>query len=264
MLGKLIKYDFKWIFKVVLIYIVLGLSCAALGRVFSLIENSVIFGIISAILKSVSGCLLVSSLINGILRGWARLVSNQYKDESYLVNTLPIDRKTLLLSKIISTIITITSSFICIVIGLIIAYYNENTLEIIKESLSSISDTLNTSIVSFVIVVILVLFLEILFLVFVGFFGIVFGHKFNQKKMLKSLLSGLVVYVVASNLSLLIMFIASMFNDSLSGLLFGNTFQIELSILKGLMLGAVFIYLVYCVVLYIITNKILSKGINID
>ena len=188
MLKKLIKYDFKWIFKVVLIFLLLGLLCAILGRLFSLIEDSVIFGIISSILNGASISLLASALINSIMRGWARLVTNQYKDESYLTNTLPIDRRTHLLSKVISTIISITISFVSLLIGLIIAYYNENTLDVIKQALGMLSETLDSSTTLLLIVVAFVLLFEIVFLVLTGFFGIVLGHTFNQKKLLKGII----------------------------------------------------------------------------
>lgn len=264
MLKKLIKYDFKWIFKIVLVFLFLGLVCAILGRLFSLIENSIIFGIISSIFKGASISLLASALINSIMRGWARLVTNQYKDESYLTNTLPIERKIHLLSKTISTIISIALSFVILLVGLIICYYNANTLETIKQALGILSETLNSSATLLLIGIVLVVFLEIIFLVLTGFFGIVYGHTFNQKKMLKSFLFGLMAYGIASTISLVLLMVISLFNEGLHGLMFGGTEQVELSLLTGLLWFSLFIYTFYSVILYYITYKILNKGINID
>lgn len=264
MLKKLIKYDFKWIFKIVLVFIILGIFCSVLGRLFSLIENSIIFGIIASILKGASISLLASALINSIMRGWARFITNQYKDESYLTNTLPIDRRTHLLSKTISTTIAITISFVSLVVGLIICYYNENTIETIKQALGILSDTLNSSSTLLIVGIIIVLLLEVLFIVFVGFFGIVLGHTFNQKKILKSLLFGLMAYGIANTISLSFILIGSLFSDGLSGLLFGGAEEIQMSLLSGLLWFSIFVYLAYCIILYVITSKILNKGINID
>ena len=229
MLKKLIKYDFKWIFKIVLVFLLLGIICSILGRMFSLIEDSVIFSIISSILNGAGLSLLISGLINSIMRGWARLITNQYKDESYLTNTLPIDRRTHLLSKTISTILSISISFFALVIGLVIMYYNENTLEVIKQSLNIISETINSSVVG-------------LFIVFTGFFGIVYGYTFNQKKLLKSVLFGLMLYGISSSISLLLMLFSSLFNEGLAGLLFGGTEQIQFGLLKGILWFSMIIY----------------------
>jgi len=264
MLKKLIKYDFNWIFKMVFVFMILGIFCAILGRLFSLIENSIIFSIISSIFKGACISLLISALINSIMRGWARLVTNQYKDESYLTNTLPIDRGTHLLSKTISTIISITVSFVGLLIGLIICYYNENTLEMIKQALGVLSETLDSSTALLITGIVLVILFEIIFLVLTGFFGIVLGHTFNQKKMLKSFLFGLMAYGISGTISMVLMLIVSIFSEGLRGLMFGGTEQVELSLLSGILWFSLFIYLAYTVVLYFITNKILRKGINID
>lgn len=264
MLIKLIKYDFKWIFRIVAIFLVLGLVCAVLGRLFSLIENSIIFNIISSVLNGASLSLLISGLINSIMRGWARLIVNQYKDESYLTNTLPIDRRTHLLSKTLSTLLSIFISFFALILGSVIMYYSEGAIESLMQMLGTISNALNSSKVLLIVVIVFVLLFEIMFLELSGFFGIVLGHTFNQKKIMKSFLFGLMAYGIASSISLVFMLIVSLFNEGLRGLLFGSTDQIQISLLNGILWFSLFLYLAYCLILYAITNKILKKGINID
>ena len=105
MLKKLIKYDLKWSFKVVSIFLGLGFAFAVLGKLFSLIENSTVFNIISLICNGTALSLIISGLINCIIRSWVRIITNLYKDESYLTHTLPISRETHYLSKIISFMI---------------------------------------------------------------------------------------------------------------------------------------------------------------
>lgn len=43
--------------------------------------------------------MIVSSLINGLMRSWVRFITNIYKDESYLTHTLTIEKKDIYLSK---------------------------------------------------------------------------------------------------------------------------------------------------------------------
>ena len=47
MLGKLLKYDLKWVYKIVVIYYGLALVFAIIGRLLSFIDNSFIFDVIS-------------------------------------------------------------------------------------------------------------------------------------------------------------------------------------------------------------------------
>ena len=153
MLKKLIKYDFCWVIKNILVFEILGLGCAVIGRLFSLIPNSLIFDLISKICNGTALSLLISAIINAIMRSWARLTVNLYKDESYLTHTLPVDKKTHYLSKVITMLSSIVLTFIILFIGLIIMYYSKETFEIIKSSLNIISDTLNSSVAAFIFII---------------------------------------------------------------------------------------------------------------
>ena len=129
MLKKLIKYDLKWSFKVVSIFLGLGFAFAVLGKLFSLIENSTVFNIISLICNGTALSLIISGLINCIIRSWVRIITNLYKDESYLTHTLPISRETHYLSKIISFMLTVLVSIIILVISVFIMYYSRRVKE---------------------------------------------------------------------------------------------------------------------------------------
>ena len=51
MLKNLVKYDFKWVFKNLIIFIGLGLILSIIGRLLDLIDNSLVFKIITGICK---------------------------------------------------------------------------------------------------------------------------------------------------------------------------------------------------------------------
>lgn len=264
MLKKLIKYDLKWSFKVVSIFLGLGFAFAVLGKLFSLIENSTVFNIISLICNGTALSLIISGLINCIIRSWVRIITNLYKDESYLTHTLPISRETHYLSKIISFMITVLVSIIILVISVFIMYYSKNTIELIKQSLNLISQTLNSSVTLLIILIVLVLLLEIIFIVFCGNFGIVLGHTYNRKKGSKSFLFGLMAYGIANATSITILMISSIFSKDVKDLLFGGNDKMDYSLLIVMLWGCVILYSIYNVVLYLLTNNIFKKGINVD
>ena len=120
MLGKLLKYDLKWIYKVLVVFYILGIIFAILGRAFTEIENSVLFNIIGKICNGTAIAMVVNVLINNLMRVWVRFTRNAYKDEAYLTHTLPVEKKTIFLSKVLSAIITMVTSILVIIICLAI------------------------------------------------------------------------------------------------------------------------------------------------
>ena len=119
MLGKLLKYDLKWIYKNLVIFYSLALIFAVIGKGLSFIDNSAAFYFLSKFSYGVSTSLLFSILINNLMRIWARVVQNVYKDEAYLTHTLPVTKKEIYLSKLFSTVITLFTSTVMIIICLI-------------------------------------------------------------------------------------------------------------------------------------------------
>lgn len=104
MLGKLLKYDLKWVYKVVVVFYILAFIFSVIGRGLRLIENSLVFSVVTQIVFGIAISMMVSSLINCLMRLWARFIRNVYKDESYLTHTLPVEKKAIYASKVISAI----------------------------------------------------------------------------------------------------------------------------------------------------------------
>ena len=93
MLGKILKYDLKWVYKLIVIFYFLAFIFSVIGRAFGEIENSLVFSIVSKISFGIAISMMVSSLINCVMRLWVRFIRNVYKDESYLTHTLPVKKQ---------------------------------------------------------------------------------------------------------------------------------------------------------------------------
>ena len=132
MLGKLLKYDLKNIFKFLAIFYSLALFFATLTRIFFSIENSLVMNIIAQICSGTAISMMFSILINNLMRMWVRFKHNLYGDESYLTHTLPVKKHTLYLSKSIVAVITLFTSVVVIGGTLFIAYYSKENIEILK------------------------------------------------------------------------------------------------------------------------------------
>lgn len=263
MLIKLLKYDMKWVYKVVNVFYILSFIFSILTRIFFSIENSLLFSIVGQISNSVMISMLISSLINSLMRSWARFVNNIYKDESYLTHTLPVKKSDIYLSKVLTSIIC---SFTTVVVALgciFISYYSQTNIEILKEYLRLAANTYDTTVISFLLVMSLVIFLEILFIILIGYVAIIIGHRSNKNKMGKSIITGIVLYLVTSNISLVIIVIMGLFNENIMNLI-NTTAVVDIDTIKSILMFGIGIYAVYNIIYYIMGKKLLEKGVNVD
>ena len=263
MLGKLLKYDLKWIYKVVVVFYVLSLIFSCIGRALSYIENSVIFSIVSQFSLGIAVAMMISSLINCVLRLWVRFIKNIYKDESYLTHTLPIEKKTIYTSKIISALISVITTGVIIIISLFICFYSEGNIEALKSILEIAASSYNTTVMNLVLLIALVLIMQVIFIVMVGYTAIILGHKSNKNKMVKTLVIGFGLYFLTQILSLAVIFIFGLLNPDIMNLI-NTTSEINVGILKVLMYLAIGIYVVYNAFYYILGKKQFEKGVNVE
>lgn len=263
MLGKLLKYDLKWVYKVVVVFYILAFIFSVIGRGLSLIENSLVFSVVTQIVFGIAISMMVSSLINCLMRLWARFIKNVYKDESYLTHTLPVEKKTIYASKVISAIICVFTTVVVSVVCLFICYYSEANMQTLKSMLELAAGTYNTTVLNLLLLISFVAFLEIMFIVLIGYVGIILGHKSNQNKMVKTLIIGFALYLITQSLTLGLIYIFGLFNSNVMNLI--NTTEIvNVNAIKSIMYAGIGIYIVYISFYYILGKKQLEKGVNVD
>ena len=262
MLGKLLKYDLKWCFKPLLVFYMLAIFFSIIVRIVESFEQSLIILIIDKVCCGIVIAMLVNILINCFMRNWARFVKNIYKDEAYLTHTLPISKSEIYLSKILTSIITLLTSFVVVVICLAISCLNKETCVMLKESLEQSAIYLNSSVFSLILVMVITLFFECLFMMMSGILGLIIGHRSNNSKIIKSIIIGFAIYSLLSAISLGILFMAGVINPEIMSLF--NNVNVNSEGLKGMMLVGILVYAIYNVGIYYSGNKFLNKGVNID
>lgn len=262
MLLKVLKYDLKFTYKNLIIFYSLSLFFALLGRIYGLFDNSGIMLILSKINNGIAVSMLVSVLINNLMRVWARLVLNFYKDESYLTHTLPVKKSTLYLSKVLCGLITMLTSTIVIAASLLICYYSKENIELLKNSLNIVANLYESSITNLLLQVFTLLFLEFTFILLTGYIGIILGHKSNNNKMLKSCLYGFLTYMALSIIILLVVYVSGLFNSDIMNIFTSTTFT--LTTFKSILLIVMITYTVLIIIEYIVGLKTVESGVNID
>lgn len=263
MLGKLLKYDLKWVYKGLIVFYILAIIFSLIARGLSMVENSLVFEILTQFSYGVATAMIANCLINNLMRMWVRFIRNTYKDESYLTHTLPVSKKTIYLSKFLTAIITMVTSTIVIVVCLGICYYSQANLEILKSALELAANVYNSTVLSFVLMILGIILLQMIFIILVGYVAIILGHKSNNKKMIKSVIYGFLLYMGAQIFSIIVLFVVGTFSPDIMNLL-NTTKEIDINLLKQIMTGVIGLYIVYILVYYKIGEIQLKKGVNID
>ena len=262
MLGKLLKYDLKWIYKLVIVFYALAFIFSLFSRMFLSIGDSLLWSILSKISSGIAVSMLVSSIINTLMRSWVRFVRNIYKDEGYLTNTLPVSKRDIYLSKVLSSIIIMLTTTIVIITCLFICYYSKENIDILKKVLEITASSYNTSVIKLIFTIGIIFFLELTFILLVGYTGIIIGHSSNNNKIVKSIIWAFGMYIFTQLITIGLIYIIGLFNKDIMNIITTNIVSIKG--IKNILVGGIFMYIIYNIIYYFIGKRELEKGINID
>ena len=263
MLSKLLNYDLKNIFKVLVIFYSIGIFFGLLTRLFFMIENSLVMDIIAKVCSGVTISMIFNILINNLMGLWGRFRRNLYGDESYLTHTLPVEKKTLYLSKVLTGIITLFVSVAVIGLMLFVAYYSKENIELVKNLLLPVADAYGSTIVKILLALLFIFFIEFACGLQSGYSGIILGHKMNSAKIGFSVLFGFVAYMIQQIIGLIMVFLVALFDKDLMNL-FYTTEIVSVDILKMVIYLAIGIYSLVFVIGYFVNLKLFSQGVNVD
>ena len=261
MLGKLFKYDFKWINKVMYAYFIV-LALVSIGlRIVESMELTFFLTIVDKALSSMFiGC-SVATFITCIMRIWVRFTNNIYKDESYLTHTLPITKNQIFNAKVIASSISLLMSAIVVALCYLFVYIDRSSLDIFIDKFKSLASAYNNVFaVCFIVGLVLLIILEAFYIMISGILGIVIGHRFNNGKVVASIGIGIGCYSLLSTMSFVIVGIISNIIDYD---IIGNGFP-SMNYLIWIGLSSIIIYVIYDIAYFLIAKKLLNKGVNVD
>lgn len=263
MLNKLLKYDLKDNYKGLTVFYGLSIFFGILSRIFLNIESSFLLNVIGQICSGVTISMIFNIIINNLMRLWIRFKQNLYGDESYLTHTLPVEKKTIYLSKTLTSVISLFTSILVIGLTLFIAYYSKENIEFIKNLLLPLVNTYNSTIISIILAFLFIFFLELANALQAGYTGIILGHKMNNNKIVFSVLYGFIVYIIIQIITILIIFILALFNQDIMNLFITNEI-IDINMVKLIIYIAIITYSINLIIGYIVNLKLFKKGVNVD
>ena len=280
MLAKLIKYDLKFIFKTVNIYLILLLLSVILhnitsydytptfldasGQVFGSDPDApVIIQFLHTVFYNAIIAMLIGLVLNSIIRIWGRFKYNMYGDESYLTHTLPVSRKTLWLSKFLSLLLTILG----VIAGIGISFWILSFVLTGRNLIGSLGFTEQAPF-SYTIALLIGLYVEMVFITLCGITGLIIGHRTSNHRRLHSIIYGFIIYAFSAVLLLGFLTLWSKLDPSIAALFnttASNHYDLHsMDFITKILFGIDLAYTAMIAILAFINYRLLKSGVGVD
>ena len=261
MLGKLIKYDLKSMLKFFIPLWIALLATSVLARfliqpishgnrfspILEIIAMMLYFGLIMSLVV-VSVVLIIMRFYNGLLR-----------DEGYLMFTLPVKPWHLICAKGICATIVVLTSF---VVGFFSVMIMAFTWDIFRYGIewSYLGEHLGAYWLTYVLVF-FVMLATILKTIFQMYASLAIGHLFSRYRIGWAVGAYIVINIIIMVISVIFARATSLHYLDSSGYM---TFDLSSITPNGVLWGALAITLVQLAVFYLITERILTKRLNLE
>lgn len=279
-LGKLIKYDLKYLLKSITLFGTLLIACAILfnltcydsrqeiinGINISVPDAPVFIQFLHTVFYNGIFIFIIAMFLNCIIRIWHRYRTNFFGDEAYLIHTLPVKRQTLWLSKFLSIALTVASALLVTIISLFILSLTHNG-QLLVDTFGIGTQNLHPI---FRLLYGLTILTQLLYIAICGVVGTTLDNRTGRSSARKSIILGLAVYMAGVIIMLGVLLLASLIDPSIHAMIFGTdnatiTYNIsDYDFITCAIAGAVILYAIFITTLYGINQALLKKGINLD
>lgn len=260
MLIKLLKYDFKDLFKSLVPIYLVSFLVAFLTRVFNFAADKIsLLKFPAGIISGLSIILIIGIPIATIILCISRYYKNMVKDEGYLTHTLPVKKGSLIISKLIVATVFMFVSILASISVIFLAFNID--IEIFDSLFKFIREIYEYDylIVYIIAITLIISHINNLLLVYTS---ISLGQMHSGNKAIYSIIYGVVLYNVSQILSALLIFAPSLFiKDYIKKL---DESNIDINYLNGFLIYVVIIIILMSIAYYIICKKSMEKKLNLD
>lgn len=263
MLGKLIKHEFKAVSKILgILHIALAFT-TIMGMIAISLTKDNRFEFIGELTLVLYILILIAVAVAVLIYIIVRFYRNLFKDEGYLMNTLPVKSYELIVSKLVVSFIWLIINGVCTAFSILLLVLSQTSFVDLLEFYNQMATSLYTQTgISISFLVILVIFggiISILYMLTMFYAAIAIGQTMRKHKVLFSLGAYFVLYTISQIISTIGLmpfgFISFINEDTTAFWSTSFTLMIILSYLVSAGLGIVY---------FIITNYIISKKLNLD
>lgn len=265
MLGKILKYDLKWIFKEALYLYPILLGDVLLIACLPDDGYSEFISFLRGFAEGAFAGFIAVFFVTTLKLAWVRMTRSMYSDEAYLTRTLPTSFGTIFTAKVLAGIILLCTNVTFCLLAATIAYPD------MWGMVAEFADLISTPGIVAVLAFAIVFLMQSLFVMMSGFLGITIGYRFRNQHFAWSAVFTSVIYIVGSGLLVAIEFLIGLLFDK--NLLYffdvravsGSEFISDpIRALQGFVIIAAVGYAVYNICCYVAGRAIQKRGTDID
>lgn len=264
MMRKVLKYDLKYMHKVLSVFYVILLAIAFVAGDVRFFNDSYLSDFIRGVLKITTIMLIVATLLMSIWIVLQRFIKNVYGDESYFTHTLPISREVIYSSKFLAVLIVLFSSTAVSFAAWWLVFYSKSMvkdLEVLMKE-AGVKAYAGTSVAILFLLIFIVFVLQMTYIVQCGHFGIIVGYRADNRKNLKSIIAGLAMYFGVAAIGILLLYIAGLFSTEVAKLFYSSTVNIK--VFRNVLIAMMIYYLVADALIFGICIRLFKKGVNVE
>ena len=263
MLGKLLKYDFKNLYKTLLpiysITIIITILTVILNK---LSDTSNLFSTLNGLMILSYVVILMVLVIGTFFLSIRDFYLDFATERGYLTNTLPVKKSTIITSKFITSVVTMLSSIVVMFISILILVIGNGEWTTFANAIAYFfKDIPGDAVVMLILMTVLMIAAYISGLA-VCYLSIALGQLKNNNKLGFSFLAYIVLYIIYEMyFTFALTFIGVISPDFVSSLDSEITVISSVNILFGILIGLV---IVFTAVVTPITNYILKNKLNLE
>ncbi len=269
MLGKLLKYDLKHIFKFWWVAAAASFAASFVGAVCisildsdrtlpAAVEATAVIGIVLVVIAFIAFSIL------GSVAAYIRFHKNLFTDEGYLTFTLPVKIGDIVGSKLIASVITVVASSFMILLDLFLMFwmaFGEEVPELIGEFFEKLYEEVGPYLILYMVEGILISVAYMVFSTLLIFVCISIAKTVAKKA---KVITAIGVYYLCSNLFSYVTQMLTIFGSQAMDVWTAGMSVGELRLTIALVLLAVFLLAsVFGTVLYIVQYRILKNKLNL-
>ena len=263
MLGKLLKYDFKNLYKTLLpIYLISFVITILTAILNNLSNNSNLFATLNALMVLSYVVILMVLIVGTFFLSIRDFYLDFATERGYLINTLPVKKSTIITSKLITGVITMITSLVVMFISIIILVIaNGEWTSFANGVFNFFKDIPGDAVVMLILMAILMIVAYISGLT-VCYLSIALGQLKNTNKLGFSFLAYIILYIIYEMyFTFALIFVSKISPD------FVNRLDMEIGVVSSVnILFLILIGLVVFItaVMLPITNYILKNKLNLE
>ena len=263
MLGKLLKYDFKNLYKTLLPIYLITLVITILTVIFNnLSDTSNLFSTLNALMILSYVVILMVLLVGTFFLSIRGFYLDFATERGYLINTLPVKKSTIITSKFITGVVTMLSSIVVMFISILILVIGNGEWTSFANGIANIFRDIPSDAVVMLILMTVLMIVAYISGLAVCYLSIALGQLKNTNKLGYSFIAYIILYIIYEMyFTFSLTFIGMISPDFVNSL--DNEIGVisSVNILFGILIGLV---IIITAIITPITNYILKNKLNLE